>query len=92
MLLVIVLSGFAAMGGHLSGPKPDNFSQFDGAGDACPMAPPEPFRAANYAIALMQVLYSYSGWDSANYVRDLCGMDNTPVSDSIVFGTGLERG
>jgi amino acid transporter len=69
ILLVIVFTGFAALGGHLNVAKPDNFSSFDGFGEACPNAPSESSSsAANFAIALLQVLYSYSGWESANYV------------------------
>lgn len=70
MLAVITITGFVALGGNMSGTKPNNFSTFDGAGTACPGAPPgAASRAASFAIALMQVLYSYSGWESANYVR-----------------------
>ncbi|KAG8161989.1 hypothetical protein KVR01_007754 [Diaporthe batatas] len=69
MLLVIVFTGFAALSGRMAATPPDNFSSFNGAGDACPLAPPDnASQAANFAIALMQVLYSYSGWESANYV------------------------
>ncbi|KAI3322954.1 amino acid transporter [Xylariaceae sp. AK1471] len=69
ILLVIVFAGFAALGGHLNTTKPDNFSSFDGFGDACPNAPSDSnSSAANFAIALLQVLYSYTGWESANYV------------------------
>ncbi|KAI0171910.1 amino acid transporter [Hypoxylon sp. FL1284] len=69
ILLLVAFAGFAALGGHMSAPRPHNFASFDGAGDACPNAPPDnSLRPANFAIALMQVLYSYSGWESANYV------------------------
>ena len=69
ILLIIVFTGFAAMAGHVKGPKPDNFSSFNGAGSACNLPPyAQETAAANYAIALLQVLYSFSGWESANYV------------------------
>lgn len=72
MLLVVVFTGFAALSGRMAAPRPDNFSSFDGAGDACPLAPADDAsRAANFSIALMQVLYSYSGWESANYVSSI---------------------
>ncbi|KAF2746086.1 amino acid transporter [Sporormia fimetaria CBS 119925] len=69
VLVLIVFTGFAALSGRMHGPKPDNFSTFDGAGSACELPPyAKSTKAANYALALLQVLYSYSGWESANYV------------------------
>lgn len=56
ILLVIVLTGFAALAGRLKVPKPDNFSTFHGAGTACEIPPyAKTTAAANYAIALLQV-------------------------------------
>lgn len=72
MLLLVVFTGFAALAGNLKAPKPDNFSTFDGAGAACPEVYEEASgRAADFALALMQVLYSYSGWENANYVSKI---------------------
>jgi hypothetical protein len=69
MLLVVIFTGFAAMSGRLSVPKPDNFSTFDGAGVACELPPgSDSTQAANYALALQQVLYGTLGWEGANYV------------------------
>lgn len=60
LILLIIVSGFAALGGHLKVPKPNNFSH--------------PFENSsadvyNYIIALNFVTFSYSGWQTANYVR-----------------------
>ncbi|OAL50310.1 amino acid transporter [Pyrenochaeta sp. DS3sAY3a] len=69
ILALVVFTGFAALAGRLQVPRPDNFSSFDGAGSACELPPyANTTKAANYALALLQVLYSYSGWESANYV------------------------
>ncbi|KAK4208435.1 amino acid permease-domain-containing protein [Rhypophila decipiens] len=69
MLLLVVCTGFAALAGNLKAPRPDNFSTFDGAGVACPDVHEDSSgRAADFSLALMQVLYSYSGWENANYV------------------------
>ncbi|KAK4161326.1 amino acid transporter [Cladorrhinum sp. PSN259] len=72
MLSLVVVAGFTALSGNMKAPKPDNFSTFAGAGDACPLST-QPHRdapgsAANFALALIQVLYAYSGWENANYV------------------------
>lgn len=69
MLLLVVFTGFAALAGNLRATRPDNFSTFDGAGTACPDVHEDSSgRAADFSLALMQVLYSYSGWENANYV------------------------
>lgn len=69
VLVVIVLTGFAALGGRLKVPKPHNFSTFHGPGTACELpAYAKSTAAANYAIAILQVSFSYSGWETANYV------------------------
>ena len=59
LILVIIFAGFAALGGHLKIPKPNNFNH--------------PFEnsstdAYNYVIALNFVNFSYAGWQIANYV------------------------
>ncbi|KAH7066104.1 amino acid permease-domain-containing protein [Paraphoma chrysanthemicola] len=69
ILILVVFTGFAALAGRMHAPKPDNFSSFDGAGSACELPPyADSTKAANYALALLQVLYSYSGWENANYI------------------------
>lgn len=69
MLLLVVLTGFTALAGNMKGLRPDNFSSFDGEGDACPLILENiQGRAANFALALIQVLYAYSGWENANFV------------------------
>ncbi|KAK0710634.1 amino acid/polyamine transporter I [Lasiosphaeris hirsuta] len=80
MLSLVVAAGFTALAGNTKAPRPDNFSSFDGAGDACPLSTQAyknaPGSAANFALALMQVLYAYSGWENANYV--LTEVHNAP--------------
>lgn len=68
LLLLVVCTGFAALNGHIAEPavKPDNFSTFWGSGTA--INDSENKAAGSYAIALLQVLYAYSGWENANYV------------------------
>lgn len=74
LLLLVVCTGFAALTGHTAGDAPHNFSSFDGEGTVSG-APEDASggaenvsRAAGYALALAQVLYSYGGWENANYV------------------------
>lgn len=56
ILVLVVFTGFAALAGRMHGPKPDNFSSFDGAGSACELPPyASSTKAANYALALLQV-------------------------------------
>jgi amino acid transporter len=65
VLLLIVFSGFAALAGYRRVPDPHNFDDFwavekgDGYGGGGAYA---------YATALLQVVYSYKGWENANYV------------------------
>ena len=59
VILLIIFTGFAALGGHLKIPKPNNFSH--------------PFQNSStdiydYVIALNFVNFSYTGWQVANYV------------------------
>jgi amino acid transporter len=59
LILVIIFAGFAALGGHLKIPKPDNFTHlFENSS----------VDVYDYVIALNFVNFSYSGWQSANYV------------------------
>ncbi len=72
LLTLVVCTGFAALSGKLAVPNPHNFSSFHGpdwvsieSGDN----PSDSATAASgYALAMLQVLYSYSGWENANYV------------------------
>jgi amino acid transporter len=65
VLLFIVFSGFAAIAGHLKVPQPHNFDNafalevgenYGGGG------------AYQYCQALLRIIYSYKGWENANYV------------------------
>jgi len=65
VLLFIVFSGFAALGGHLKIESPNNFENsfaiesgegYGGGG------------AYAYSNALLNIVYSYKGWENANYV------------------------
>ncbi|TGZ82347.1 amino acid permease [Ascodesmis nigricans] len=61
VLLLIVFSGFAALSGHLKVEKPNNFKnafEFQNFGGG----------VYNYATALLRIVYSYKGWENANYV------------------------
>ncbi|KAL2138164.1 hypothetical protein VTI28DRAFT_7363 [Corynascus sepedonium] len=78
MLSLLVCTGFAALSGRMAVPPPDNFSSFSGAGTSkSPNDTADSAGAAGgYSIALLQVLYSYSGWENANYV--LTEVKNAP--------------
>jgi amino acid transporter len=65
ILLFIIFSGFAAIAGHLKVPQPHNFDNafalevgenYGGGG------------AYQYCQALLRIIYSYKGWENANYV------------------------
>ena len=64
-LLFIVFSGFAALAGRRRGPDPKNFDnsfaieEGDGYGGGGAYA---------YSNAILNVIYSYKGWENANYV------------------------
>ncbi|OJD36855.1 high affinity methionine permease [Diplodia corticola] len=58
IILIIIVSGFAALGGHLKIDKPDNFSNaFEGT------------TGSSYGVvtALYNVIWSYIGYSNANY-------------------------
>jgi phosphatidylinositol 4-kinase len=76
LLALVVFTGFAALAGRSVEPSPGNFSSFDGPGSASPGKEDSTGTAAGYALALLQVLYSYSGWENANYVRILYTRDS----------------
>jgi phosphatidylinositol 4-kinase len=72
LLTLVVITGFAALAGRLKVDPPGNFSSFKG-GDPSQALDVEDKRdgapaAAGFALALLQVLYAYSGWENANYV------------------------
>jgi phosphatidylinositol 4-kinase B len=61
LLSLVVCTGFAALSGRMVVPKPGNFDTFNGPGDAVSNAgESSAATAAGYALALLQVLYSYS--------------------------------
>lgn len=65
VLLFIVFSGFAALAGRRLVPDPHNFDnafsieEGDGYGNG---------GVYGYATALLRIIYSYKGWENANYV------------------------
>ncbi|KKA28283.1 hypothetical protein TD95_001846, partial [Thielaviopsis punctulata] len=69
LLLLVICCGFAALAGHRATPDPHNFSSFNGGtnGDSS-VSVAASASASGYATALLQVLYSYGGWENANYV------------------------
>jgi len=68
LLLLVVCTGFAALAGRTVMPTPDNFSSFNGPDSVVGVAESSAGQAAGYAVALLQILYTYSGWENANYV------------------------
>ncbi|TIC30588.1 amino acid transporter [Wallemia mellicola] len=61
MLLFVIATGFAALGGAIKVDKPDNFNTstlFDGTLN----------NASNISSALLSAIYSYQGYDNANAV------------------------
>lgn len=66
LLTLLVCTGFAALAGNTAVPTPKNFSSFHGPGWQPPLGSAS--SASGYALALLQVLYAYSGWENANYV------------------------
>ena len=52
----------------MQGESPHNFSSFNGPPVAGDDEEDTQATTAGYALALLQVLYSYSGWENANYV------------------------
>lgn len=66
ILMLVVCTGFAVLSGRSASKSPNNFSTFNGPGEV--KSHDEVQIAGGYALALLQVLYSYSGWENANYV------------------------
>jgi hypothetical protein len=67
LLVLVVCTGFAALAGRSVQPLPNNFSSFHGPSSVNDHSN-SAGEAAGYAVALIQVLYAYSGWENANYV------------------------
>ncbi|KAK1756237.1 phosphatidylinositol 4-kinase-like protein [Echria macrotheca] len=77
LLSLVVFTGFAALAGHTINGSPGNFSSF--AGPPMNTAPGQgAVQAAGYALAILQVLYAYAGWENANYV--LTEVRNAPTT------------
>ncbi|KAK3368223.1 amino acid permease-domain-containing protein [Podospora didyma] len=69
LLSLVVCTGFAALAGRGVKESPRNFSTFHGPGSVNEgKEEGTAGTTAGYALALLQVLYSYSGWENANYV------------------------
>lgn len=68
LLSLVVFTGFAALAGRLTVEPPQNFSSFQGPPLKAESGDKGAAAAAGYALALLQVLYAYSGWENANYV------------------------
>ncbi|KAB8446269.1 hypothetical protein FH972_025249 [Carpinus fangiana] len=65
ILFFIVFSGFAALAGHRRVPNPHNFD------NAFHLGVGENYGGGGayaYATAILRVVYSYKGWENANYV------------------------
>jgi amino acid transporter len=65
ILLVIVFAGFAALGGRRRVEDPGNFE------NAFDLAESDRYGGGGvyaYATALLRIIYSYKGWENANYV------------------------
>jgi amino acid transporter len=57
ILLVIIITGFVALGGHLKVPKPHNFTNaFEGTTAS----------ASSFCLSLYNVIWSYVGYSNAN--------------------------
>lgn len=65
VLLFIVFSGFAALAGHRRVPDPENFKNAFDLSDADRWGGGGVYA---YATALLRIIYSYKGWENANYV------------------------
>ncbi|KAH8890092.1 amino acid transporter [Thozetella sp. PMI_491] len=65
ILLLIVFSGFAVLAGYRLVPNPHNFDNAFSVGRGEGWGGGGAYA---YATALLQVVYSYKGWENANYV------------------------
>jgi len=77
LLSLVVFTGFAALAGRLEVPPPRNFSSFEGP-EMTTTREAGAGQAAAYSLAILQVLYAYSGWENANYV--LTEVRNAPTT------------
>lgn len=68
LLSLVVCTGFAALSGRMAVPDPNNFSSFHGPGWVWAGESDAGGAASGYALAMLQVQYSFSGWENANYV------------------------
>lgn len=68
LLALVVCTGFAALAGRMVAPNPHNFSSFHGPEMGKTSNSQSAKSAGGYALAMLQVLYAYSGWENANYV------------------------
>lgn len=68
LLALVVCTGFAALAGRMVAPNPHNFSSFHGPEMGKTGNSQSAKSAGGYALAMLQVLYAYSGWENANYV------------------------
>lgn len=66
VLLLIVFAGFAALAGRRLVPDPRNFDDAFAVGDGSQGYGDG--GAYGYATALLRIVYSYKGWENANYV------------------------
>lgn len=58
VLLVVIIAGFVALGGHMAVPKPDNFTNaFEGTTAS----------ASSFCLSLYNVIWSYVGFSNVNY-------------------------
>ncbi|MBE3050513.1 amino acid permease, partial [Candidatus Bathyarchaeota archaeon] len=65
ILLFIVFSGFAALAGRRRVPDPENFKNAFDLSEATKWGGGGVYQ---YASALLRIIYSYKGWENANYV------------------------
>jgi hypothetical protein len=92
LLSLLVCTGFAALAGNTAAPRPNpsNFSSFHGPDwEKHGQVVTSSEATGGYALALLQVLYSYSGWENANYVGSP-GLEGDKRCDADE-ATGLDR-
>ncbi|MCJ1468578.1 hypothetical protein MMC07_007207 [Pseudocyphellaria aurata] len=86
VLLFIVFSGFAALAGHRRVPDPHNFDHAFRSETGDGYAPGGAYAFAN---ALLRIVYSYKGWENANYVAYFAAIPKTDLAKSEVVVAGL---
>ena len=65
ILLIIVFAGFAALAGHRKVPDPKNFENAFSFSSGLGYGRGDYY---SYCQALLRIVYSYKGWENANYV------------------------